>query len=147
MGVFVTRKCPRCGNIFEHMEPSYVGVGRPFYGCGNCGTIVKVDHINEWDLMKLSVKAYHFLALTKTSLMYGIIPSLVYLFYAMIQGFEASDPIFLYFWGVSFLVIFLVGTVNLYLSIKRSKERMSDKKYVEFLKENGFVNFQKVYSD
>lgn len=148
MGIYVQRSCPKCGTILEGFTRDYRGIGIPFVDCQTCGTVVKLSHINEWDLMHLEGKIIHVLIhiwtnffLSVSGLILVLLYYELYLDVAISKGerTENSSLIAVASYFITFIILSAIRTHRLRKEIRKSRRRMRDPEYLEKLRRLGYL--------
>lgn len=136
MGTYVWRSCPKCGYKIESGVIHYVALGSPIMNCPKCDNLLKLDHINEWELLSLGGKIYHFVASLKTALFLSVLAGfLIALIMKLIH--KEIDLITLY--TISPIIAFIFTIIMNIKNISDSKKRMSDSNYRKSLENFGFI--------
>ena len=138
MGVYVTRKCPKCGYAFERFVRKYVALGKPFEVCPTCRTIVLFNHINEWDLMSNWDKVKFIIIHTYTVLLYSMG---VFILIAAASGLIRSGLAIFVIFIISVSIAFLISIPLLQKDIQESRYRMQDPEYQKELNEHLGLEF------
>jgi len=140
MGVYATRKCPKCKYPLETLQRDYIAIGPPFTYCPRCGIPILLDHITEWDLMNLDGKLYHIIVHCWTCFFYGIGGAAIVLTFCFLGlaklGMNPSTRNVLLLAIPCLLggVVFVVYRFRLFIrEIGTSRQRMLDPEYSEEL--------------
>lgn len=153
MPPYVKRTCAKCNNVLENWTPNYITFGNPLIKCSKCGTIIKLDHVNEWELMSFWQKLIYIKAMIGTIFIYtagSIIvwaAICVYIFNRedlLIQkNISEYSNILPYFTPITYLIIFFVLIISITYKIikfkhalKESRIRMQNQEY-----RNIFINY------
>ena len=141
MATYVKRVCPKCNYILESYRRNYIAVAPPFTECPRCGTSVRLNHCNEWDLMPLGQKIAHVAVTVFTGILYAMVPIVVMIFLNF-------DPSFLS-WvtensEVRVLVLgLLLGEICVFYLLRKriqeSDERLADSEYRDKLRRLGLI--------
>jgi hypothetical protein len=137
---FVTRKCPRCGHVFDDSVLDYISLGPPFWTCPKCGLEVRVDHMNEWALVAPEARLkYYFSAMGG---LLSILCAVIGIF-TVIAGAAKSDGFEMVVFGLLLvagsLIWATIGLNRLSKAIAESDRRMADPKYRQRLMGRGGV--------
>lgn len=136
MGRYVWRSCPKCGYRIESGVIHYVALGSPIMNCPKCNALIKLDHINEWELLSLGGKIYHLITSLKTALVLSVfIGLLISLIMKLIH--KEIDLITLYI--ISPIIAFIFTIIMDIKNISNSKKRMADTNYRKSLINFGFI--------
>jgi len=121
MGIYVQRSCPKCKTILEGLTRDYRAIGPPFVECKVCGTVVKLSHIEEWDMKDVVNKFGYILIHIWTNLLFSIFGCvLVGLFLEFVLGIEIDSgestekfgTIILGAWLITFIIVSLIRTLG-----------------------------------
>jgi len=136
MGRYVWRSCSRCGYKIESGVIHYVALGSPILNCPKCNASIKLDHINEWELLSFGGKLYHFVASLKTALVLSVLVGfLIALIMKIIH--KEIDLITLYI--ISPIIAFIFIIAMDIRNIRRSKSRMANSDYRKSLENVGLI--------
>ena len=140
MGTYVWRSCPNCGYQIESGVSHYVAIGNPIYKCPSCGFQIKLDHINEWELMSFWKKFFHLLSSLKTALFFSVAVGFLISIITNIINKEI-DIIWLFI--ISPIIAFSFTTIMVIKNISNSKIRMKNPKYRESFENIGLIKNKK----
>ncbi|HPN54569.1 MAG TPA: hypothetical protein PLB52_01410 [Candidatus Moranbacteria bacterium] len=130
MGMYVFRRCPKCGALLENSGYLYVSLGNPVVNCPKCKAPIKAGNINEWELMSSGSKIYHIIAAIKTALVLSVfIGFLISLCFKLISKEIELTTLFV----ISPMIGFSIEILLTIRSVYNSKKRMGDAKYRRFL--------------
>jgi choline-glycine betaine transporter len=142
MALRVTRSCPSCGAVFESGLDRR-GIGIPFVECEECGEIIALNHITEWELKSFWQKCAFILITIWTAVLYAcgavVIGCAVEQLATetIIWMNTASHVLAIY--SIGLLVTIPIGFVLLGKDIRQSKTRMASPKYRALLISAGLL--------
>ena len=146
MGIYVQISCPSCHNVLENYTRKYIAIGPPFTECQLCGTLVKLNHMNEWGLMSFGTKAKQVVVHLWTNVFWSMGPFALLMIAAMFltnmdfesPGLAGRYPIFLpTSFILSFLIVLLIRSFGFAKQIKLSNKRIENQTYRDKLQELG----------
>jgi len=142
MALRVTRSCPSCGAVFESgLDRREIGI--PFVECKECGQVIILNHITEWELKSVWQKCAFILITIWTAVLYAsgaVIIGCAVEWLAtenIIWMNAASHSLVVY--GIGLLVTIPIGIVLLAKDIRQSKTRMASPKYRVLLMSAGLL--------
>jgi hypothetical protein len=89
---FVRRSCPYCDCTLDTTSATYFDLGSPLQVCPQCGRAVRVDHINEWELIPAADKVWLFLRKLFWPVLLGVLVGFV----TYVAGVHCFQPDFRY---------------------------------------------------
>ena len=132
MAVYAKRSCPRCQQVIEGWTVDYRAIEPPFTQCSNCKLYIKLNHCNEWSLMKEGDKIIHILRTSYTGILYFGVPIfMVLLFTGLMEKYQNQ------FILIIITILIIANGISFYLLNKRisdSNERMRKPEYIKILK-------------
>ena len=149
MGIYVQRSCPKCKTILEGFTRDYRTIGPPFVECKACGTVVKLNHIEEWDMKDAVEKVGFILIRIWTNLFFSIFGLFVVLFYyQFVLDIDISSGkrtenflvIALASYLITFLIVSLISTPFVLKRIRQSRIRTQDSEYIEKINRLGCLD-------
>jgi len=131
--------CANCHEPFKGIA-RYRDIGPPFTICPRCEYVERYDHITEWDLKNRRSKLGYLGIIAWSAFLVGFGPLFVYRFVVESVLGERMDralvlPIALF--GILGCALWL--GLRFMMSVRRSRERMSDPAYRETLVRLGFL--------
>ena len=143
MGIYVRRKCPKCGYTLENFTQDYTAIGPPFAICPYCKAIIILDHINEWGLMSFGDKAKYLFLHFYSNLVWGLgIAILLMMLIILVFKLDINYPslyehrTILGLTGFSGLFLtFAAQTMAFTKTVLRSMKRMRDPEYQKILQQ------------
>lgn len=130
MGRYVWRSCSNCGYRIESGVVHYVAIGNPLFTCPKCNASIRLNHINEWELMSLVGKIVHLLSSLKTALFLSVLTGfLISLIMKLVN--QEIDILTLFF--ISIIIAFTFTIIMVVRNILDSKKRMSEPEYRKML--------------
>lgn len=136
MGMYVWRRCSKCGALLRESGYHYVALGNPIVNCQKCNALIKLDHINEWESLSLGGKIYHLIASLKTALVLSVfIGLLISLIMKLIHREIELTDLFI----ISPIIAFIFTIIMDIKNISSSKKRMADANYRKSLEIFGLI--------
>ena len=149
MGIYVQRSCPKCKTILEGFTRNYRAIGHPFVECKACGTMVKLSHIEEWDMKDVVDKFGFILIHIGTNLfisVVGLVGVLIYYQFILdldISSGERTDK----FWLIALasylltlIIVSFISTPRLIKEVRQSRKRTKESDYIEKLSRLGCLD-------
>lgn len=138
MAMTVIKKCSKCLTVFETGTDSR-GIGVPYKVCKNCGTYIIDKDDTEWELKNLFEKIWYLFILVWTSILFGLLAPLIFVFLREYQEIQITDNALLWMW-FSFSLLLLCWLFYKHsVEIRESKVRMENIDYREILKKLGLL--------
>lgn len=122
--------CPKCRATLEPLGISYISLGNPFVKCYNCGIIVKLSHINEWEQIHFLSKIWYYFVSSIWPIFWGAgTGGIIAAILDEVFEIKISTSLYLSMICIGAIIWLSISLIKFQKEVVKSKQRTQDPEY------------------